>query len=239
MTKIAILFLSLTLLTQDWPSIESDPGNSGDQFYIDSLTWQIRSLDDGSAEGLAMLTIDDGPKAFTTPGFLDLLDEYNAKALFFINGYLAEALPWIVREILDRGHMVGNHTWGHKRLREISPESTEKEILKMNDWLHDVKNYKPRFFRAPYGDLTPEAETVIDQAGLENLNWSVNSYDWQFEDEEETIPTDARKIAKRTVEGMKNGNIILLHDRAVSLAALELILEELTEKGYKFVLPAD
>lgn len=207
-------------------------------YYIDSRTWQIRSLADHSTEKIVLLTIDDGPKAYTTPGFLALLDQYDAKAIFFINGYLAEPLPWVVRQILNHGHMIGNHSWSHKRLNQISKEETKDEILKLNDWLSDKIAYEPLFFRAPYGLMTPEATAVLKNNGMAGMGWSVNSYDWRYPDNEETIQDDAAEIAERTLQSMDGGNIVLMHDRAVSLAALEIILEELTDRGYRFVLPS-
>ncbi|REL24688.1 polysaccharide deacetylase family protein [Rhodohalobacter sp. SW132] len=216
---------------------EVDTTDRKSGYYIDSTSWKIKSSSSNSAEKIALITIDDGPKAYTTPVFLDLLDEFNAKALFFINGYLAEPLPWVVRQILDRGHKVGNHSWSHARFTEISSEEVEYEITSLNNWLESELNYQSGFFRAPYGVHTPDSFSVLEQTGLQNVGWSVNSYDWQYPDREDTLSRDAKEIADRTLKSMKEGNIILLHDRAVSAKALRIILEELSSRGYRFVLP--
>ena len=216
----------------------SDPAADDAAYYIDNSTWKIRSMIDGSTDKIALITIDDGPKAFTTPKFLDLLDKYDAKALFFVNGYLAEPLPWVVKKIIDRGHEVGNHSWHHKRLDTLSPQKAEEEILKMNRWLKSEMNYTPRFFRAPYGVNTPHTLSVLQKNGLENMNWSAQSYDWLYTDDKEQISKNAAEIARRTLSSMNDGNIILIHDRAVSVAALDIILKKLTERGYRFVLPS-
>jgi peptidoglycan-N-acetylglucosamine deacetylase len=237
MKLISILLLTFLLQDTDPDPGQSDSHSKIGSYYIDSSTWQIRSAEDDSADDIILITIDDGPKAFTTPGFLDLLDDFDAKAIFFINGYLAEPLPWVVREIIDRGHIIGNHSWGHKRLSEISPDSAKKEILKLNQWLKDEMNYIPRYFRAPFGVMTPYAEELLDKSGMDNVVWSVNSYDWQYENNPDTLYEDAREIADRTISSMEGGNIILMHDRAVSLVALEKIMRELREQGYRFVVP--
>ncbi|NBC25677.1 MAG: polysaccharide deacetylase family protein [Bacteroidetes bacterium] len=207
-------------------------------YYVDSSTWQIRSAATGNAEKIALITIDDGPKAYTTPKFLDLLDRYNAKALFFINGYLAEPLPWVVKGILERGHMLGNHTWGHENLNHLTPGETERQITKLNQWMETTLGYRPDFFRAPYGVNTDASNTVMERTGMKPINWSVLSYDWLYTDDTDSLQANAAEIARRTLRSMENGNILLLHDRAVSVAALEIILEELTQQGYRFVLPS-
>ena len=237
MDSIKLILLASFMVTSGISVIAADrPADT--LYYIDSKTWQIRSLADHSTEKIVLLTIDDGPKAYTTPGFLSLLDQYNAKALFFINGYLAEPLPWVVQQILDHGHMIGNHSWSHKRLTEISKDETKNEIVRLNNWLWEELSYEPLFFRAPYGMMTPEATAVLNDNGMYGMGWSVNSYDWRYPDNDETIRADAAEIAERTLQSMDGGNIILMHDRAVSLAALEIILEELTDRGYRFVLPS-
>lgn len=230
-----LLFFTLPLFFL----FEADPTDSDSTatYYVDSSTWQIRSAATGNAEKIALITIDDGPKAYTTPKFLDLLDRYDAKALFFINGYLAEPLPWVVEGILDRGHMVGNHTWGHENLSHLTPGETERQITKLNQWMETTLEYRPDFFRAPYGVNTEASNAVMDRTGMEPMNWSVLSYDWLYTDDVDSLQANAAVIARRTLRSMENGNIILLHDRAVSVAALEIILEVLTQQGYRFVLP--
>jgi len=233
---ITLLFITL-LSTPGMSESQIDTSDTNAGYYIDSSTWKIVSKSNRSAEQIALITIDDGPKAHTTPIFLDLLDEFNAKALFFINGYLAEPLPWVVRQILERGHKVGNHSWSHARFNEISPEEIEYEILSLDSWLQTEIKYQTNYFRAPYGANTPESYSVLEQYNLQNVGWSVNSYDWQYPDREETIEQDAKEIAERTLHSMQNGNIILMHDRAVSAKALRIVLKELTSQGYRFVLP--
>lgn len=238
MASLKYILFILSLFIGEISDSAADRPTADTLYYIDSSTWQIRSLADHSTEKIVLLTIDDGPKAYTTPGFLDLLDQYDAKALFFINGYLAEHIPWVVRQILDHGHMVGNHSWSHKRLTEISKDQTKEEIMKLNKWLESEIGYKPLFFRAPYGMMTPEATEILKENEMAGMGWSVNSYDWRYPDNEDTMDSNAAEIAERTLLSMDGGNIILMHDRAVSLAALEIILEELTDRGYRFVLPS-
>ncbi len=238
--NVTVILLPILLLISDFGLIaQSSQDHQNDHYFVDIPTSTIRSAANGSAESIVLLTIDDGPQIETTIGFLDLLDKYDVKALFFINGYLAEPHPQIVREIIDRGHKIGNHTWGHRRLSEEDPETTEFEILELNKWLERKADYTPRFFRAPYGVLTPEAEKILDKSDMTHIGWSVNSYDWMITYNEESFDRDVTAIVDQTLRSMEDGNIILIHDRIVSLSALEQILEELTGQGYEFVLPAE
>jgi len=205
--------------------------------FVDSVSWEVRSVAEAENDGIALLTIDDGPRPETTRQILDLLDEHEAKALFFINGEPAEARPDLVEEMLARGHMVGNHGWAHENLATLEAAETGKEILRLNEWLEEHVNYEPIYFRPPYGVSTPAADVIVWEAGMRPMGWSVNSTDYTFPDEEDTIEEDADEIAARTAQALQNGNIILLHDRPVSVKALQLILDHLDEQGIRLVLP--
>lgn len=231
-----LLMKNVKLLSLLIPILLSGHHIANEEYYIDSTDWMIKSADDHSHEGLALITIDDGPNPNTTPDFLDLLDAYDAKAIFFINGYRAENHEELTAEILERGHKIGNHTWHHDDLSELGPVALEREISLLNDWLNLHLDHSPTYFRAPYGVMTHDAEAVVERSGMKSMGWSVNSYDWLFGEDEETIESDAIEIADKTMEEMEHGNIILLHDRAVTLEALEIILYTLHE-DIEFVVP--
>lgn len=211
-------------------------GSTSQNYYVNSLLWQVHKVSDGSTDGLVLLTIDDSPRYGSTIGFLDLLDEHDIKALFFVNGYISVYQPHLVEEILERGHQIGNHTWEHKKLNKLDREEVQKEIMMLNSWLDYRFNYEPEFFRPPYGKSTPFVDSLIFDLGMTNMGWSVSSYDWKYPDDE-VEEYDHEKIAWRTINGMIDGGIILLHDRPVSLKALEIILEQVLKEDYKFIDP--
>lgn len=210
--------------------------SSNHKYFVNSVLWQVHQESNGSAEGLVLLTIDDSPRKGTTMGFLDLLDEYNVKALFFVNGYISVYQPHLIEEILERGHQIGNHAWNHKKLNKLDRGDIIKEIVMLNSWLDYHFNYKPNYFRPPYGISTSISDSLIHSLGMNNMGWSISSYDWKYPDDE-IKDDDHKKIARRTINGMVDGGIILLHDRTVSLKALEIILEETFINGYKFIDP--
>ena len=207
------------------------------QYYIESIYWQVRTYPRGDIENLALLTIDDAPNKESTPGFLDLLDQYDARALFFINGEPAQEHPDLIEAILDRGHQIGNHTWSHSSLLRLDRHQTEKEIVRLNEWLQSEMDYSPRFFRPPYGNSTAYSDSVIAAQGMRNMGWSVAAYDWLYP-ENEQINEHYPLIAERTMQAMYDGVIILIHDWPVTLKALKVILQELEKEGYELVDPA-
>ncbi len=231
--------LLLLLIVAGLISPPADTGAPADDstFYIDSVLWEVRAAPGGSTEGIALLTIDDGPQKDTTRELLDLLAAHDVRALFFINGEPASAFPERVQEMIDGGHMVGNHGWGHKDLATLSADETAREILRVNEWLQQHKDYAPTFFRPPYGISTPAADSIVWDAGMRNMGWSVNSTDYLFPDNEDSVEQDARQVAERTLAGLENGNIILMHDRPVTVEALRIILPELEARGIRLVLP--
>lgn len=244
-----MVFAALSaLVTADWnsdasPSLTANAGknihqdnNADKYYYIESIYWQVRTVSGGQTDGLVLLTIDDAPNEETTAGFLDVLDDFDVRALFFINGDQSVENPHLIEEILERGHQIGNHTWHHRSLIRLDRQQTVEEITRVNDWLKEKFDYKPAYFRPPYGLSTPASDSVIASHGMKNMGWSVGTYDWVYP-EDEDIEENSPKITRRTVNAMMDGGIILIHDLPVSLAALPLILEELIDEGYHFADP--
>jgi hypothetical protein len=86
-------------------------------------------------EKFVLLTFDDTPAGHATGQILDILDTFDAKAIFFVNGHYAARYKELLHEIYNRGHMIGNHTWWHIYIRRESEEKVREEILRLNDFL--------------------------------------------------------------------------------------------------------
>lgn len=199
-----------------------------------ALTILSRSLPDGTrrlnvgASGIGekaiALTFDDGPSG-KTEKLLDGLNEYGAKATFFVIGKNVEKYPVIVRRAYDEGHLIGNHTYDHPRLTLLSPEKAKENIQKSSEIITDVTGTKPYFVRAPYGDITAYQLKYMDAFFV---SWSVNGYDWDEESED--------KIYNRIMKKAKDGAIILLHDtNECTVNAVLRAIPELQAQGYEFV----
>ncbi|WP_202080045.1 polysaccharide deacetylase family protein [Caldalkalibacillus salinus] len=182
-------------------------------------------------EKVALLTFDDTPTGDATMDILDILDDFNAKAIFFVNGHYAEQNVALLQEISARGHLIGNHTWWHIYIRQEEPETVRDEIVGLNDFLEAQLGERPLYFRPPFGQNSDISLDIIQEEGMQTMNWSNGSLDWEFNTPEE--------ITDQVLSSMKNGDNILFHDKPVTAQALKPILEALTEEGYTFVLPTE
>ena len=184
------------------------------------------------------LTIDDGPSPAHTTAMLDLLDQFEARATFFVIGQRAEQHPHLVTEILTRGHEIANHTYTHPSATfwMAGPRRVAAEIDLCAEQLRAAPDRPARFFRAPVGIKNLFVHPELDRRGLAFVGWAVRGLD--------TIRRDPVQIARRIVTGTKPGAIILLHeghrvakDPEFNLRCLEQTLSGLAEQGYRCVIP--
>ncbi|MGM9532131.1 polysaccharide deacetylase family protein [Intestinibacter sp.] len=177
------------------------------------------------------ITFDDGPHPKETDKILDILEKYNAKATFFVVG---KHVKWytdaVVRASKD-GHEIGNHTYNHPDISNLSQEQIKQEIKLCEDIIIEKTGQKPKLFRPPFGNYNEQSLSKLSEdLGYTVVLWSgVDVKDWK------NPPSD--QIADKVINNVKSGDIILLHDYGTNstVEALDKILASLTEKGYKFV----
>lgn len=192
-------------------------------------------LQGAANENQVALTFDDGPDPRFTNDVLDVLNQYNVPATFFLMGSRAVAYPEIVTRIQNEGHVIGNHTYFHPNLAEESSlETLEREVSRTEDALNDIIGFRTRLFRPPYGFLYNELVEKLAEMNYFVIGWSVDSLDWQ-EDPPEVIASNVLDITHP-------GAIILMHDgadwdgdRTNTIEALKQIIPTLQEQGYEFV----
>jgi peptidoglycan/xylan/chitin deacetylase (PgdA/CDA1 family) len=161
----------------------------------------VRRLGDASS---IALTFDDGPNPSITPELLDLLDRYQAKASFFLIGRNIRAFPGLVKEIVDRGHTIGNHTETHAALTFLSARSITEEIALCDEAIFEVTGKKSRLMRPPYGYRSPLLDGIIRRSGGGRVvMWSATARDWKAQ--------LAARVIKH-LRGIRGGDIVLLHD---------------------------
>lgn len=171
------------------------------------------------------LTFDDGPHGINTLKILQLLDEYNAKATFFMLGNRVDFYPNIAKEISKRGHELGNHTWDHKDLTTLSKEEIHKEIQMTSDAIQKATEKEPTVFRPPYGIINDQVDNTIS---LPTVLWTVDTKDWKTH--------NAKKILSEVKRNVKDGSIILMHDiHNSTVEAVDLVLQYLKEQDYECV----
>lgn len=177
------------------------------------------------------LTFDDGPHPKETDQVLDVLKKYDVKATFFIAGKHAN---WYSKPLIrasKEGHEIGNHTFNHPDISNLSRVQLEEEIIKCEDILIKLTGKKPTLFRPPYGSYKRETlEDIAKKYNYKIILWTtVDARDWQN--------PGANKIADTITNNAKNGDIILLHDYATNntVEALDILIPKMIENGYKFV----
>ncbi|MGA2351259.1 MAG: polysaccharide deacetylase family protein [Terracidiphilus sp.] len=132
-----------------------------------------------SRPGELALTFDDGPNPAWTPRLLDLLAAHNLHATFFIVGSRAQAEPALVRNILDAGHLIGNHSWSHPNLALASARRIYDELSRTSQTLSQIAGAPIRFFRPPFGARRPEVLRSARRLGLTPVLWNAMTSDWK------------------------------------------------------------
>jgi peptidoglycan-N-acetylglucosamine deacetylase len=181
------------------------------------------------------LTYDDGPNDPYTLRLLEVLAKHDVRSTFFLIGRYVQQRPHIVRELMQAGHVVGNHTFTHPHLIMTGPGETRNELEKCQSALQEVIGESARLFRPPFGGRRPATLRIARSLGMEPVMWNVTSWDWKR--------PPAEKIVKTCVRQMRGGDVILMHDgshiamgadRSQTVAATERLIERYKGEGYEF-----
>jgi peptidoglycan/xylan/chitin deacetylase (PgdA/CDA1 family) len=181
------------------------------------------------------LTYDDGPNDPHTLRLLEVLARHAVNATFFLIGRYVQQRPEIVREIVQAGHVVGNHTFTHPLLTFKSKAEIRQELSHCRSALQDAIGEPSNLFRPPFGGRRPAVLRVARGLGLEPIMWNVTGYDWN------APPAEAieRKVAKQ----IRGGDVILLHDgghkqmgaaRSQTVIATDRLIARYKAEGYEF-----
>lgn len=197
----------------------------------------VRLPQAAAARGEIALTIDDGPDPDVTPAVLEQLDAARARATFFCIADRAARHPQLLREIVRRGHSVQNHTASHShRFSLLGPRGYAREIGAAQVQLERLSGTRPTFFRAPAGLRNPFLAPVLHRMGLTLASWTRRGFD--------TREADASRVFERLTQGLRAGDIVLLHDghaartaqgRPVILDVLPRLLSFGQARGWRFV----
>lgn len=182
---------------------------------------------------IVWLTIDDGPSDDTL-AILDALDAHGAKASFFLVGARAAARPDLVREIVRRGHDVGNHSATHpaKWFWALGPSRMRREIAETQRILSEILGAPPRWFRAVVGMSNPFVNAVLKSQGLARVAWSARGFDG--------VTSDPARAVARIERDLRPGAIVLLHEGAAhggNVETIHRLLRRLDALGYRAVVP--
>ncbi|MEO2129555.1 MAG: polysaccharide deacetylase family protein [Christiangramia sp.] len=176
------------------------------------------------------LTFDDGPSEYT-PEILELLKKHQVQAAFFCIGKQIEKYPEIFQQILEDGHIIGNHTFHHTRkIGFLSSEQIFREILACDEIVENKSGLKLKLFRPPFGIINPKTKRAIQRSGHLVMGWNVRPYD--------AITKSPEVIIKRITRKLKPGDVILLHDnQQKTVSILEQLLVILEKKNLGTLRP--
>ena len=176
------------------------------------------------------LTFDEGYEAGYTPEILRVLKDNNVNATFFITAHYLNTQPELIKQMIDEGHIVGNHTVNHKSMPSLTKEEITKEVMDLHKAIYDKFGYEMKYIRPPKGELSEYSINVTNSLGYKTIMWSFAYEDW-----DENKQPDEAKSKQKILDNVHNGEIMLLHGNSkTNTNILEEVIKEIKEMGYEF-----
>lgn len=180
------------------------------------------------ADNKIAVTFDVAWENSNTDELLNILNEYDAKATFFITGDWCDRYPDDVKKFADAGHEIENHSDQHPHVEGINVNDLINDTRECSRKIKMITGKEPVLYRAPYGEYDDSLLTTLEGMGLKTIQWDVDSVDWNK-------PT-SEQITKKVLENTKSGSILLFHnDLQNTTEALPNVLKGLKERGFEFV----
>ncbi len=174
------------------------------------------------------ITFDDGPSKYTNK-IIELLNENNSNATFFVLGNKVKTYSDIIRKNIESGNEIGNHSYNHKWLTSLSIEELNSQISKTNELIKEISGYECTLFRPTYGSINNK---IKENVNMNIVLWTVDSNDWKIK--------NSKTIANKVLSKVKDGDIILFHDTYErTFQALQIIIPKLINDGYQIVTVSD
>lgn len=212
--------------------LPAEPVDFAYEVNQDIFTIQPLEGVDAPAE-VALLTFDDAPQEYAL-SIAETVKEKEADAIFFVMGQFLEdpAAKDIIKSIYDMGFEIGNHSYSHPTMTDLTHEEQMDEIRRTNDLVEEATGVRPRFFRSPYGIFNEDTLAVLEAEAMTNMNWTYG-YDW----EEQYMNGPALADIMVNTEFLGDGANLLMHDRPWTAEAIADIIDGLRGKGYEIVDP--
>ncbi|WP_456276772.1 delta-lactam-biosynthetic de-N-acetylase [Bacillus sp. AK128] len=211
-------------------SVDHKPPSAGKQ--LDELLAEYNSfyLGDTSKKEI-YLTFDNGYENGYTGPILDVLKKKKVPATFFVTGYYLKDQPELVKRMVNEGHIVGNHSYHHPDLTEVSDVRLKKELELVREEFETLTGKKGMtYLRAPRGVFSERTLALSEKLGYTNVFWSLAFVDW-YTDQQKGWKYSYDQVMKQ----IHPGSILLLHTVSKDNAeALEKIITDLEAQGYEF-----
>ncbi|WP_100010916.1 polysaccharide deacetylase family protein [Lentibacillus sediminis] len=159
------------------------------------------------------------------PDILNILNENNVKATFFIEGKWTRENAELVKMIDEQGHLIGNHGYNHPDMARISEQEVIRQITQTNEILEAVIDKKPLWFAPPSGSYNDQAVRAAHQLNMQTILWTVDTIDWKN-------PAVSVMI-NRVNDQVHPGATILMHPTPAIVEGLSPLIKTVKDKGYK------
>ena len=176
------------------------------------------------------LTFDEGYEAGYTPQILQTLKENEVKGAFFITAHFVNTQSELVKQMIDEGHIVGNHTVNHKSMPDLTEEQIRTEIMDLHHTIYEKFGYEMKYIRPPKGEFSERTLKYTNTLGYKTVMWSFAYEDWN-----ENKQPDEAASKEKIIKNLHNGEIILLHGNSkTNTNILDSIIKEAKDMGYEF-----
>ena len=181
-------------------------------------------------EKVLYLTFDEGYEAGYTSKILEVLKENDVKAAFFITAHYLNTQEDLVNQMIEEGHIVGNHTVNHKSMPSLSEEEIRKEVMDLHTSIYEKFGYEMKYIRPPKGEFSEKSIKYTNTLGYKTVMWSFAYEDWN-----ENKQPNEEKAKEKIINNFHNGEIILLHGNSkTNTNILDSIIKEAKSMGYEF-----
>lgn len=185
-----------------------------------------------ASDKVVALTFDGVWGSDTTQEILDILDQHNVKATFFLTGKWIDSNRSIAKKILEKGHEVGNLTFNHPHVNNLNQMQIRTELEGFQGIFGSITEQRSLLFRPPFGEYNGQVLQVAEALGYTTVLWDVDSGDWK--------ESDPKKIENQVLKKARKGSIVLFHlDGPQTHKALPTIIRGLIKNGYSIVTVSD
>ena len=206
--------------------------STNDNKYKMTKHYKLVPMNPNGTRKVVLLTIDDGPKSMRmNKQMLAILNKHQVKAIFFVNGYMVEKNPSVLKMIANQGHEIANHSWDHIDLSKQSRLRISKQIYDVQKIVKKITGKEPRFFRPPYGAYNNDVKSLMAPNRLTFMNWSNGSDDWM------KINRSPKRVVENVMKNLEPGSIILIHELQWTILSLTEMIQNIRAKGYTFLDP--
>lgn len=177
------------------------------------------------------LTFDNGYENGYTAKVLDVLKAKQVPAIFFVTGHFVKDQPDLIKRMVAEGHLVGNHSWSHPDMTQISPEKIREELNRVKEEVANLTEQKEmHYLRPPRGIFSDRMLGVSRDLGYTNVFWSIAYMDWDVKRQK-----GANYAYQKVMSQLHPGAVILLHSISRDNAeALGKIIDDARSQGYEF-----